>query len=78
MSGFAPVAAPPDLKRLREIYRDKIAPILAPINREYPAVKASFTLGQFIMQSYFPRLDYRLKVSPDDEVHIEPATSDFC
>ena len=63
-----------DLNRLRDMFQDKIASILAPLNREAPIAKSGFTLGQFIEQSYFPRLDYRLTVAADNELHIEPST----
>ena len=80
MSTLAPFAehpykgSPADLDKLRELFHDKITAILAPINRENPTVKAAFTLGGFIKQNYFLRLEYRLGVPTDNELHIEPAT----
>jgi hypothetical protein len=80
MSALAPFAehpykgSPADLDKLRELFHDKITAILAPINRENPTVKAAFTLGGFIKQNYFLRLEYRLGVPTDNELHIEPAT----
>jgi integrase len=65
---------PSDLSKLRELFHDKIAAILAPINRENPTVKNSFTLAEFIELSYFPRLEWRLKVPAGNELHIEPST----
>jgi integrase len=62
------------LDKLRELFHDKITAILAPINRENPTVKAAFTLGEFIKQNYFLRLEYRLGVPTDNDLHIEPAT----
>jgi hypothetical protein len=32
------------------------------------------TLGEFIQNSYFPRLDWRLKQPAGNELHIEPST----
>jgi integrase len=80
MSTLAPFAehpykgSPADLDKLRELFHDKITAIRAPINRENPTVKAAFTLGGFIKQNYFLRLEYRLGVPTDNELHIEPAT----
>jgi len=63
-----------DLDRLRDIFKDKIATILAPVNRDNATVKGAFTLGEFIERSYFPRLEYRLTVPAGNALHIEPST----
>lgn len=65
---------PSDLVHLRDLFQDKISNILAPINRGSAVVKSSFTLGQFIEQSYFPRLKWRLQQPAGNEFHIEPST----
>ena len=65
-----------DLDKLRDLFHDKIVSILAPGNRQSAVAKKAFTLGEFILHSYFPRLEYRLKVPADNELHIEPSTVD--
>jgi integrase len=62
-----------DIERLREKFHDKITAILASVNREN-GVAGTSTLGEFIERSYFPRLDWRLKVPAGNELHIEPST----
>ena len=61
-----------DLDRLREIFREKISALLAPVNRDNPSVKSMLTLGEFIRNSYFPRLDWRLTVPAGNELHMNP------
>jgi integrase len=63
-----------DIEHLRELFQEKIASLLAPGNREYPAVKSMLTLGEFIQNSYFPRLTWRLRQPAGNELHIEPST----
>jgi integrase len=63
-----------DLDRLREIFQDKIAALLAPVNSESPVAKSLLTLGEFIENSYFPRLRWRLEQPAGNELHIEPST----
>jgi integrase len=63
-----------DLERLREIFQEKISALLTPVNRDNPAAKSMLTLGEFIKNSYFPRLDWRLTVPAGNELHIEPST----
>jgi hypothetical protein len=46
----------------------------AGVNRQNPTVKGAFTFAEFIQHSYFPRLEYRLRLNSDDELHIEPST----
>ena len=67
-----------DLSKLREIFHDKIATTLAQLNKENPTVKTSFTLGESIDQSYFPGLEWRLKVPARNELHMEPSTVKGC
>jgi integrase len=61
-----------DEKRLRELMADKISALLSPINRG--RTNGVVTLAAFIENSYFPRLDYRLKVPAGNELHVEPST----
>src|SRR5580700_3294002 len=63
-----------DLDRLREIFQEKISGLLAPVNRDGATAKSTVTLGEFIQNSYFPRLDWRLKQPAGNELHIEPST----
>ena len=63
-----------DLQRLREQFHGKIAAILAPVNQHGGAATSALTLGEFIEQSYFPRLDFRLNIPAGNELHIEPST----
>jgi integrase len=63
-----------DLDKLREIFHDKIATALLPVNKSNPEVQSSLTLGEFIQHSYFPRLDWRLNIPAGNELHIEPST----
>jgi hypothetical protein len=63
-----------DLERLREIFKDKIASLLSPVNSESPIAKSTLTLGDFISNSYFPRLNWRLAQPSGNELHIEPST----
>ena len=63
-----------DLERLREIFQEKIAALLAPVNSESPSAKSTLTLGEFITNSYFPRVNWRLAQPSGNELHIEPST----
>lgn len=60
------------LSRLRVELADRIKPILARINGTSAAFDG--TLEEFIEQSYYKRLDWRLKVPSGNELHIEPST----
>jgi integrase len=55
---------------------DKIAKARAEINQGHVAATNGngLTLAEFIEQSYFPRLDWRMKVPAGNEMHIEPST----
>src|SRR5579859_4238773 len=57
---------------LRDIYRDKIKAILAPINAGSTDAPGTATVGEFIKQSYYKRLEWRLKA--EGELHIETST----
>jgi integrase len=63
-----------DMDRLRDIFKDKITTLLAPVNSESPVAKSMLTLGDFIIHSYFPRLQWRLGQPAGNELHIEPST----
>jgi integrase len=63
-----------DIAKLRDIYHEKITTILAPVNRESPVAKQAFSLGDFILHSYFPRLEFRVAADPKNELHMEPST----
>ena len=63
-----------DLDKLRELLHDKISAILQRPNSGNVSVKQSLTLGEFIEQSYFPRLDWRLMQPSGAGFHIEPST----
>src|ERR1700736_2623595 len=63
-----------DEKRLRELMADQIAALLSPINQGRTSDGVVVTLSEFIEKSYFPRLDYRLKVPAGNELHVEPST----
>src|SRR4030095_9897561 len=55
---------------------DKIAKPRGGINQGHVAATNTngLTLAEFIEQSYFPRLDWRMKVPAGNEQHIEPST----
>lgn len=60
---------------VRKALADKISAILGTVNTQNGSeVTASVTLGEFIEQRYFPRLDVRLAVPSGNELHIEPST----
>jgi integrase len=62
-------------ERLRRELSEKINPILTRINgRTSQSVDSTLTVGEFIEQRYFPRLDQRLQMSAGIELHIEPST----
>jgi integrase len=65
-----------DISRLRRILEDKIKEILVPVNRQNSGNGAdeTLTLGEFIEQRYFPRLEQRLQIPAGNELHIEPST----
>jgi integrase len=65
---------PTDVQRLREQFHEKIAAILSPVNGHNDATLTALTLTEFIEKSYFPRLEYRLKVPAGNELHVEPST----
>jgi len=60
------------IKRLRTELADKIKPILARVN--HTSVGTDLTLSEFVQQSYFPRLEWRLAVPAGNELHIEQST----
>ena len=62
-----------DTHQLREVLADKIDPILARVNRT-GLVGVTLTLHEFVGQSYFPRLEWRLTVPAGNELHIERST----
>jgi integrase len=68
-----PDLRPTDVTKARARFADKIAKHLAPINQGHTNVGGS-TLGDFIEQSYFARLAWRLTVPAGNELHIEPST----
>jgi integrase len=61
-----------NIRRLRTELAHKIKPILDAVNQG--GAGANLTLGEFIAQKYWPRLDWRLTVPADNELHIEPST----
>src|SRR6267154_1897551 len=63
-----------EIERVRQELADKIKPILARMNRTGSA-GTNLTLAEFIQQSYFPRLEWRLTVPTGNELHIEPSTA---
>lgn len=75
---LAPVADHPDI-RVNETgkaelrFADKIAKCLTQVNEGHVST-AGMTIGEFIEQSYFPRLEWRKQVPAGNELHIEPST----
>jgi integrase len=65
---------PADIEKLRSLFQDRIQKILAPVNCGDNQFRQTLTLGAFIEQSYFPRLDWRLNQPAGNELHIEPST----
>jgi integrase len=60
---------------LRALFNDKINAILAGVNSQSSnGVDGTLTVGEFIEQRYFPRLDQRLQIPAGNELHIEPST----
>jgi integrase len=55
-------------------FADKIAKCRAEINQGHTNNIGGLILADFIEQSYFPRLDWRMKVPAGNEMHIEPST----
>jgi integrase len=62
--------------QLRALFSDKINAILAGVNSPAKVTESGITVGSFIEQNYFKRLDWRLQRAGDDELHIEPSTVD--
>jgi integrase len=61
--------------QVRAALNQKVTDILARVNSHSSGtVKATLTVGQFIEQCYFPRLDQRLQIPAGNELHIEPST----
>lgn len=61
--------------QVRSAFSEKINEILGTVNAQNGGeVVSMLTLGQFIELRYFPRLDWRLKQSAGNELHIEPST----
>jgi integrase len=77
---LAKVADHPDIRETETTkaearFADRIAKCLAPINQGH-VVAGGLTIAEFIGQSYFPRLEWRLQVPPGAAQHIEPSTVD--
>lgn len=53
---------------------ERITEFLAPVNQGRTSSGVGSTLSEFIENSYFPRLDYRLSVPAGNELHVEPST----
>jgi integrase len=70
--------SPADMEKLRQNLGGRIADILAPVNGKSggldPAKASALTVADFIERSYLPRLEWRLRQSPDSEFHVEPST----
>jgi integrase len=62
--------------QLRALFNDKINTILAGVNSGAKAAETGLTVGDFIEQNYFKRLDWRLQQPAGNELHIEPSTVD--
>lgn len=64
-----------DEARLRRELESQIRAVLDPVNRNGGnGAQGTLTLGQFIEQRYFPRLNQRLQMPAGNELHIEPST----
>ena len=68
-----PDIRPTEIAKAELRFADKIARCLAPVNQGH-ITTGSLTVGEFIEQSYFPRLEWRLQVPPGAAHHIEPST----
>jgi hypothetical protein len=55
-------------------FADKIAKCRTEINQGSTNNAGGLTVSDFIQQSYFPRLEWRMKVPAGNELHIEPST----
>ncbi len=71
---FKSPLSPTDEKRLRDLMGERITEFLAPVNQGRTSSGVGSTLSEFIENSYFPRLDYRLSVPAGNELHVEPST----
>ena len=60
--------------QIRTVLNTKITAILATVNGQSAEVESTLTVGEFINQRYFPRLDQRLAIPAGNELHIEPST----
>jgi len=69
-----------DMQKLRAALSSRIGPILARYNQGVSGAAASasrtlsLSVSEFIEQSYYPRLDWRLEQPAGNEFHIEPST----
>jgi integrase len=63
-----------DTQKAEVRFADKIAKCRAEINQGHTNTAGGLTVAEFIEQSYFPRLDWRMKVPAGNEMHIEPST----
>lgn len=64
-----------DEARLRRELESQIRALLDPVNRNGGnTAEGTLTLGEFIEQRYFPRLNQRLQMPAGNELHIEPST----
>lgn len=68
-----PDIRPTETSKAELRFAEKIAKCLAPVNQGH-ITTGSLTVGEFIEQSYFPRLEWRLQVPPGAAHHIEPST----
>jgi integrase len=62
-----------DEKLLRKELETRIDALLDPVNQGRGST-GNVPLGEFIENSYFSRLDLRLKIPAGNELHIEPST----
>jgi integrase len=65
-----------DLDFLRKKYADKIAQLLAPVNRDHVTTMGTTTLAEFIEQSYWVRCEQRIAIPAGNELHMERSTVD--
>jgi hypothetical protein len=62
------------LRRVRDRYKERIAMLLAPVNKTAALAVNTATLNEFIEHSYFPRLDQRQAIPAGNELHLEATT----